>query len=227
MKVTTDACLFGAWVARQIATGKVADPRRPLLDIGAGTGLLSLMVAQKNPLLRIDAIEIDEGAADQAGENRDASPWRSRIQILRGDARRFPFPETYDYIISNPPFYENELPSPSARKNIAHHGGELKWAELLPLIRRQLKEEGRFFLLLPYKRNKELRKLLTDHDLVPTEIVLVRQSPQHDYFRMIITGGKGPASVQETALGEMMIRDEKNQYSSSFVELLRDYYLYL
>lgn len=227
MKVTTDACLFGAWVARQIATGKVADPRRPLLDIGAGTGLLSLMVAQKNPLLRIDAIEIDEGAADQAGENRDASPWRSRIQILRGDARRFPFPETYDYIISNPPFYENELPSPSARKNIAHHGGELKWAELLPLIRRQLKEEGRFFLLLPYKRNKELRKLLTDHDLVPTEIVLVRQSPQHDYFRMIITGGKGPVSVQETALGEMMIRDEKNQYSSSFVELLRDYYLYL
>jgi len=102
MKVTTDACLFGAWVADDIKS-KVDQPQHAL-DIGAGTGLLSLMIAQKNPALFIDAIEIDPGAATQANENILSSPWRNRLKIIEGDIRNFPTDYSYDILISNPPF---------------------------------------------------------------------------------------------------------------------------
>jgi len=117
MKVTTDACLFGSLLPTSSRGGGI----RNVLDIGTGTGLLSLMYAQKNHNARIDAIEIDEDAYQQAKENITASPWADRIEIFRGDAKEFNFPIQYDIIISNPPFYEKELMSDDAKKNIASH----------------------------------------------------------------------------------------------------------
>src|SRR4026209_2804349 len=113
MKVTTDACLFGAWVAREVESKKLKADN--VLDIGTGTGLLTLMFAQKNTEASILAIEIDKEAAEQAAENAEASPWKDRIQIVNADVIAFPFNKKYDLIISNPPFYENELRSGSER----------------------------------------------------------------------------------------------------------------
>src|SRR5690606_34388523 len=145
MKVTTDGCLFGAWVADQLSARKASGN---LLDIGAGTGLLSLMIAQKNSLLNIDAIEIDVEASKQAEENFSSSPWKERLSIIHDDASTHQFTKPYDYAISKPPFYENELKSPDPGRKLAHHEG-IAISSLLDVIRKNLSSKGRFFLLLP------------------------------------------------------------------------------
>ena len=119
MKVTTDACLFGAWVANQIKN--TGSEFSTALDIGTGTGLLSLMVSQKNDL-KIDTIEIEDDAFEQLKENIADSPWKDRINLFHNDVRNFIFNQQYDVIFSNPPFYENELKSDDAKRNLALHG---------------------------------------------------------------------------------------------------------
>src|SRR5262245_58656662 len=123
MKVTTDGCLFGAWVAASKAGNAAAG--KHVLDIGTGTGLLSLMYAQKHPHAQIDAIEIDEAAAQQAADNFAASPWQKRLQLIHSDIKDYRPSHPYDTIISNPPFYENQLSSGNAKKNMAHHSSSI------------------------------------------------------------------------------------------------------
>lgn len=225
MKVTTDGCLFGAWVA-----GRIGNPEpevREILDIGTGTGLLALMYVQKNLKAVVDAIEIDEAAAEQAAENVDASPWEDRLKIINADVRSFSFTHLYDVIISNPPFYENELKSDDKKKNIAHHSADLTLPQLLTAIKNNLSREGVFYLLLPYKRNEELQKLIKQHELALQEIVFVRQSVNHDYFRIILKGKRKPGAASETKIDEISITDEKGSYTKIFKNLLKDYYLHL
>ena len=131
---------------------------KTVLDIGTGTGLLSLMMAQKNDCL-ITAIEIDKDAFDQASENIAASPWKNNIEIIHADIKDFKPGKSFDYIICNPPFYENEWQSGNAKKNIAHHSHELMLDDLIDIIATTLKPGGKFYLLLPYKRHKEIMKL--------------------------------------------------------------------
>lgn len=223
MKVTTDACLFGAWVARTVSSRQLA--ARSVLDIGTGTGLLSLMLAQKTTAV-IDTIEIDLDAFEQAKENISASPWKDRINIYHADVRTFSFPNKYDIIISNPPFYENELRSPDEKKNMAHHGG-LLLDELLEIIFYNLDGSGDFYLLLPEKRILESELLLSKYEMNITQSMMVRQSTQHDYFRMFVRGQRNGNDEGHYTKNEIAIRDEKNEYTKEFIDLLKDYYLYL
>jgi tRNA1Val (adenine37-N6)-methyltransferase len=233
MKVTTDACLFGAWVAREIKN--VEHPGsfgkkliiNNCLDIGAGTGLLSLMLLQKNPLIKVNAIEIDKEAAEQANENVAASPWKENISVINADVRNFVPGEKFDCIISNPPFYENELKSDNEKKNLAHHGNELKLESLLHLITKNLAEGGSFFLLLPYKRNEEIKKLFSNSQLHVASICFVRQSAKHEYFRIMLKGNCDTVKKEETEIDEISIWNDKQQYTQVFTELLKEYYLYL
>jgi tRNA1Val (adenine37-N6)-methyltransferase len=226
MKVTTDACLFGAWVAHSVNSEKLRV--NSLLDIGTGSGLLAIMIAQKTNA-EIDCVEIDENAAKQAQENVDVTPWRDRISIMPGDARKMvePFFKNFDVIISNPPFYEKEIRSSSNTKNIAHHSDYLTLDELLDLIRHHLTSDGSFYLLLPYKRNEEIKRLFKDHELHISTMVFVRQSVKHDYFRIMLKGKKGKKKNEETEFNEISIWDDNQQYTGEFVDLLNDYYLYL
>ncbi len=245
MKVTTDASLFGAWVAGQLGSWAVGQSGSlqsgnqqsgswavgsrtigNIMDIGTGTGLLSLMVAQKNPLVRIDAIEIDAEAAAQAKENFDDSTWDERVTIMNIDARTFIPEAKYDCIISNPPFYENELRSPDSKKNIARHEG-LELKELLGIIKNNLFPDGRFYLLLPYKRNPDIKDLLGKHELAILQMVFVRQSITHDYFRIMLMGKLKNNEPVETMIDEISIRDDQEQYTKEFIGLLKDYYLHL
>ncbi|HYM94644.1 MAG TPA: methyltransferase [Chitinophagaceae bacterium] len=224
MKVTTDACLFGAWAANQIINEKLV--LNNTLDIGTGTGLLSLMIAQKNDF-PIDAIEIDKDASEQAMENAAASPWKERIKIFRDDARDFAFPRLYDVIISNPPFYENDLPSEDPKTNLALHSEKLSLDELLKVISSGLSPDGIFFLLLPYKRKDEIRMLFKEHNLDLLQIIFVKQSFHHDYFRIMLKGKLKTAKQSVFFFDEISIWNEKRQYTDKFRNLLRDYYLYL
>lgn len=225
MKVTTDGCLFGAWAAAKI----MEQPRGTnVLDIGAGTGLTSLMIAQKNPAMRIDALEIEEAAASQARENAGASPWSGNVRIHHIDANHFTAPHVYDFIASNPPFYESELKPENSLKRLAHHEG-LSFQALLNIIRKNLSPSGKFFLLLPYKRLGEMRRLATQEHLAIEVEVHVRQSPRHEFFRALIQGRHSMDGVKEanTIQSQLSIWDEDRNYSPEFTRLLREYYLHL
>lgn len=219
MKVTTDACLFGAWAAEDL---KNDHAQGILLDIGTGTGLLSLMVAQKNNL-QIDAVEINPAAAKEAEGNIIDSPFKESIYVHQMDIALFE-KSNYDYIICNPPFYENELISLSADKNIAHHSHQLKWKELFQIIYKKLNPKGYFYLLLPSKRKEEAENGLLKQELFITTKVSVKQTPNHAPFRIMIKGSKNKETFNEK---EITIRDEHDQYTPEFTNLLKDYYLYL
>ncbi len=236
MKVTTDSCLFGAWVAGRVNSREsLADSHislnKRMLDMGAGTGLLSLMVAQKNTIT-IDAVEIDKDAFEQASANINASPWAERIKNFHADVKEFLFPGKYDYIISNPPFYENELKSDDSKKNLAHHQEGLLLTDLLMIIKKNLNPGGSFFLLLPCKRNEEIRKLFMEHDLSIRQLTFVRQSIRHDYFRIMLEGTIKTGETAETTFDEMAIKNDTvpgkaEEYTPAFINLLKEYYLHL
>lgn len=219
MKVTTDACLFGAWCAEEIK--KSVFGNCSLLDIGTGTGLISLMIAQKNNCLS-DAVEIDRSAAQQAVENIKASPWKGTIQVCQKNILEHT-DKKYSVIVSNPPFYENELQSANKKKNEAHHDSGLKLTGLFSYLKKQLSTDGHFYLLLPYKRIAEAEKLLSRESLFIEKKVIVSTSLTNKPFRIMIKGKHQAAIKEET---HFYIKDEQ-QYSNEFVQLLKDYYLYL
>lgn len=221
MKVTTDSCLFGAWVAQQIVKDNNADAR--MLDIGTGTGLLSLMVAQQTTG-RIDAIELDPEAIDQARENVNNSPWAPRLNVYEGDAKNYSFPHQYDFIFSNPPFYENELRSDNKKKNMAHHDDGLTLDELLLIIEKNLTPAGKFYLLLPYKRHDSILQIIRNSPFKLSQTILIRQTVNHDYFRIMLEGQLKGTSNNSS---EIAIRASEQEYTSEFISLLKDYYLYL
>ncbi len=225
MKVTTDGCLFGAWVAAQVLQGK--NSIATCADAGAGTGLLSLMLAQKKPNVFIDAIELDTAAAQQAKENTALSPWKDRIQIMQADIRDFIFPKKKDYIFSNPPFYEQELKSPFQEKNLARHSQQLTLAQLLLFIKNNLADAGNFFLLLPFKRESETKKMLKCSGLAAIQIIQLRPQEKKSQFRMMLQGSHAEAVQQDPATGDLSITDVSGNYTEDFTRLLQDYYLHL
>jgi tRNA1Val (adenine37-N6)-methyltransferase len=221
MKVCTDACLFGAWCAAEMQSPPPGTDT--LLDIGTGTGLLPLMLLQKHRL-QVDAVEIDPAAVTQARQNAKAAGHEASMNVIHADVQSMPFLKSYDYIISNPPFYQNNLKGPDSKRNTAHHGTSLRLETLVQIIAGRLKEEGFFFLLLPYRRKEELQQLLEKHHLYGYKEVAVRQTPSHAPFRHMLKGGCNPG-LHET--GELAISIGPQQYTPAFTALLKDYYLYL
>jgi tRNA1Val (adenine37-N6)-methyltransferase len=223
MKVTTDACLFGAWAADDM---KRLIPAR-ILDIGTGTGLLSLMTAQVCTKATIEAVEIENGAAEQAAENFKASPWAERISLYHADIRNSTFTERFDEIICNPPFYENELASPDAKRNTAHHAGGLLLQDLLPVIKRLLDSHGKAYLLLPAKRKEVIPELMEKNGLIADQYFRVRQSPKHETFRIMLRCGHDDGETISSPEQELIIEEAPGRYTDAFIRLLKDYYLYL
>jgi tRNA1Val (adenine37-N6)-methyltransferase len=220
MKVTTDACLFGAWTALEMK--KLA--AKNCLDTGAGTGLLSLMIAQENDVL-IDAVEIDADAAEQAKENVATSKLAQKITVFTQDILLWPGDKKYGCIVANPPFYENELKSARTAKNVAHHDDGLKLSALLSFINNHLAEDGCFFLLLPAKRREEFESLLQSSALYLHQLISVKQTLSHSPFRIMVCGGK--TKTEGVVESNLSIKNDKNEYTPEFTKLLKDYYLYL
>jgi tRNA1Val (adenine37-N6)-methyltransferase len=222
MKVCTEACLFGAWLAAE--TQKKNRTINRVLDVGAGTGLLSLMYAQKNSDANIDAVEIDEGTALQGSENFAASPWQARLKVYNKPIQEFSPNANYDIIISNPPFFENALQSNSDKRNVALHSTELSLEELLNTVTGLLGAGGSFFVLLPFHRANYFEALAKSKGFHPAEKVLVKQTPLHDHFRGMFLFTREAASTRHS---EIIIKDEQGKYTEEFTHLLKDYYLYL
>lgn len=219
MKVCTDACILGAWFADK------APAWSSVLDIGSGTGLLMLMLAQKHKG-EIRGIELDLEAFRQLQDNIGQSPWRQMLRVFPGDARTYSFPGKFDFIIANPPFYENDLPATTAAANLARHSKELTLAELLEVIDTNLTPEGSFGVLLPYHRTAWFEEQATlSHGFSLREKLLVRQTPRHDFFRSVLYFSRNREKFAPTT--ELTIQNSEGVYSEDFTELMRDYYLYL
>ena len=218
MKVCTDACLFGALVADRFQHENVGR----VLDIGAGTGLLSLMVAQKISC-EIDAVEIDENAYEQASENFSASPWSARLHVHHQAIQDFDPPVKYDLVISNPPFYERDLRSPDEQRNVALHGTRLGFDDLLQSVKRLLSDDGSAAFLVPYERENAFEEAMLKNEISVWQKVLVRQSVNHHFFRVIYLVKKRMNEM--LTYEEMAIKDVSNRYTGEFNRLLNDYYL--
>ncbi|MFT4204352.1 MAG: methyltransferase [Chitinophagaceae bacterium] len=220
MKVCTDACVFGAYVAQNISAARV-------LDIGAGTGLLSLMYAQKHPDAHIDAIEIEPNAYLQAKENLEQSPWAENIQVHHCALQQYENTTVqyqYGLILSNPPFFDKDLRSGDAARNTAMHSTQLSLSEIFQFSSNHLVADGRLALLLPFHRHEDAQNIALQNGFFLEDALLVRQSPRHGFFRSILFFSKQGQPVRTS---EMAIRNIENQYDAAFAALLRDYYLFL
>jgi tRNA1Val (adenine37-N6)-methyltransferase len=241
MKVCTDACIFGAWFAEKTPSYSL------VLDIGSGTGLLMLMLAQKHKG-EIQGIELDLDAFKQLKENITGSPFQNGLKAFPGDVRSYAFPQKFDFIITNPPFFEGDLPATSEAANLAKHSKELTLAALLTVIDNNLKSTGSFGILLPYHRVAYFIELAAGHGFALAEKLLVRQTPRHDFFRGILhfsrsLSQEGGSQKEEDGSrkeedgsrraksfvpsSELCIKNEAGVYTEDFVELMKDYYLYL
>lgn len=220
MKVCTDACVFGAWVAEDTQDRQV----ERILDIGAGTGLLTLMLAQKTTAA-IDAIEIDQAASEQAAGNIAASNWADRIKLMNISLQEFKSIYHYDCIICNPPFYEKDLRSDDESINAARHDTTLKLEELMLFISLYLSNSGKAYVLIPWHRTSYAMETAVKQGLFVQKKMLMKQSVKPGYFRTVLVLSKNTKATHETE--EISIRDFEQEYTDRFVELLKDYYLRL
>lgn len=219
MKVTTDSCLFGAWYADK---WKNADGN--ILDIGSGTGLLTLMLLQKTNV-NIHGIEISDTCFQQLQSNVNNSPWPQRTRLIHADARDTVFQNKYDFIICNPPFHENQLKSREYGKDTAHHSILFTLDDLLKVADQCLQPGGKLAVLLPFYRVNNFIGQAVLHDFYTEELVCVQQSPGHDYFRGMLLLSRNPSVIMERTY--ISITNDKRDYTPEFIHLLQDYYLNL
>ena len=216
MKVTTDACIQGAWTAILPGVNRV-------LDIGAGTGLLSLMLAQRAPNAIIDAIEYDSDAAAQASANAALSPWKKRINVIEGDICSYQFPAKYDLIIVNPPFFNNSLLSDDADKNRARHTISLTYYNLLKALEENLATDGYASVMLPYPEYLGWKVLLDASGWFEFDKLLVSHRADAPVKRVVSLFSR--KEVPHVIENKLVIQDDKGQYTPAFTDLLAPFYL--
>jgi tRNA1Val (adenine37-N6)-methyltransferase len=224
MKVCTDACLFGAWAA----TDSQVNTAQKILDIGSGTGLLSLMLAQKSSA-NITAIEIEDGAFKQTKANFEASPWSERLLVAHTPIQDYAVQYKqllYDCIITNPPFYEGDLQSPNESKNLASHSTALPWEDLAKAAAALLQDHGAWFVLVPTLRAYTMQKLANKYGMQLVEEVLMYNDAKHLPIRAMLKFVKQEA---ESAIqrSKIIIKNADQTYTNEFTSLLKDFYLHL
>lgn len=217
MKVSTDACILGAWAPVNSTVKRV-------LDIGTGTGLLSLMLAQKNSNIHIDAIELNEDAARQAAMNFTTSPWRDRLKGIYADIRHFSADTKYDMIICNPPFFQNSLSGSDKHRNIARHTHELEYKDIIAAMDRYLNENGYAVILLPAAEHEIWNVLLKKYGWYVNTQLNVKPLPYKSVNRIISVCSRHNTDCDQQ---ELCIYLEQGRYSPEFISLLKPYYLQL
>jgi tRNA1Val (adenine37-N6)-methyltransferase len=214
MKISTDAVLIGA-------LAKAENPSK-ILDVGTGTGVIALMLAQRFPEAKVTAIEIDEDAANQADENFKGSRFDSRIQLIHGRLQDFPESEKYDLIVSNPPFFPDHLKSQDPKRNKALHTDELSFSELITKVSALLSEKGSFWVILPPAQMKNLKELAQKSGLHLLENINIKDSESKPHHRAISNFSFCKSVEKEV---EIILKDEKSDYSRSYSALLSGFLL--
>lgn len=218
MKVTTDGCLFGGWVANEIRN--TGEPKR-ILDIGAGTGLLSLMLAQVTHESKITAVEINEAAFMEAKHNFERSLWSDRLRCFHAPIQELT-DETYDLIICNPPFFKDSQQGTNENKNQAVHSGTLDANDLLEQTLRLLDPDGSCCILYPEREMDVFIRLASKKRLFPDHRIIVKNQKNQPVFREMTRFNLNHTEVKTD---ELIIRNADRKYTPESWELLKGYYL--
>lgn len=217
MKVGTDGVLLGAWAP-------IDHNPASILDIGAGTGLLSLMLAQRSAAELIDAIEIEDKAFEQCVQNFEASPWGDRLYVYHASLQEFAeeVDDQYDLILSNPPYHSEQVASTSPDRDLARQSFYLPFPELLEGVNRLLAPKGKFAVVLPQDAVTHFVDLAASKELYPVRALAVRGNPDAPVKRRLLTFQFGETNcIQE----ELIIEYNRHEYTTAYQELTRDFYL--
>ncbi len=214
MKVGTDAVLLGAWASIKNAT--------TILDIGTGTGVISLMLAQRNEKATITAIEIEEKAYQQALFNFQNSKWASRFTMEHISFEDFQPTHSFDCIISNPPFFDNHHFSTNHKRTLARHTSSLSYECLIKKSARLLTKSGLFHVIIPFQSEEHFIQLAQKENLFPTTILRVRGRHHTPLKRSLLTFSFTTTSTQTN---ELVIEKSRHDYTVDYIDLTKDFYL--
>ena len=219
MKVGTDGVLLGAWAS-------LAHEPASILDIGTGTGMIALMLAQRSSAELIDALEIDEDAYEQAVENFEASDWGDRLFCYHAAFDEFveemQDEEKYDLIISNPPFYSANYSSGDAQRDQARFADALPFEELLEGVSLLLSKSGKFSVIIPASEEINFLEIAKQFDLNPHRITRVKGDKNSEVKRSLLELG---FSEKDCTPNELIIENTRHNYTSEYVDLVKDFYL--
>lgn len=214
MKVGTDGVLLGAW-------SKAVNSN--ILDIGTGTGLIALMLAQRTKTALINAIEIDKLASKEAQNNFNNSDWKERLISINTSLQDFHPQKEYDLIISNPPFFINATKAPEINRNNARHTDNLSFDELISSVNRLLAETGIFSLILPINEANHFFKLAQQNKLFLNKKCLVKPNPTKAAKRVLMEFSFFEKELMEE---ELTIETEnRHEYTKEYISLTKDFYL--
>lgn len=214
MKVGTDGVLLGAW--SKVLEGNV-------LDIGTGTGLIALMLAQRTKTALIDAIELDKVACEEAHQNFKTSKWNNRLTVIHTSIQNYYPTKKYDVIVSNPPFFINSTKAPNSLRNTARHTDELPFNDLIASIKRLLNETGIFSLILPVEEANQFILLANQNGLFLTRKCLVKPNPTKAPKRVLMEFSFTETNILEETL--TIETENRHEYTKEYITLTKDFYL--
>ncbi len=227
MKIGTDGVLLGAWAP-------TAHHPFSILDIGTGTGLIALMLAQRTAAEQIDALEIDESAYEQAVDNFENSPWNDRLFCFHAGLDEFieepeddpsdsELAQQYDLIVSNPPFYTEDYKTENEQRDLARFQEALPFEDLVEAADLLLSENGIFALIIPYKEEPKFIALAKKFDLFPLKITRVKGTPTTEIKRSLLAFSR--FETFNFLTDELVLETARHDYTAEYITLTKDFYL--
>ncbi len=218
MKIGTDGVLLGAWTP-------IDNNPFSILDVGTGTGIIALMLAQRSAAEQIDALEIDEDAYEQATDNFENSPWNDRLFCFHAGLDEFvEEPEDeYDIIVSNPPFYSEDFKSNNEQRDLARFQDAMPFEQLIEAAALLLSEKGVFSVIIPFKEESTFLALAHKQELYPLKITRVKGTPTSETKRSLLAFSRNCNA--DSTVEELIIETERHCYTPEYITLTKDFYL--
>ena len=218
MKIGTDGVLLGAWAP-------IDNYPFSILDIGTGTGIIALMLAQRSAAQQIDALEIDEAAYEQATDNFENSPWNDRLFCFHAGLDEFieEPEEEYDLIVSNPPFYSEDYKTENESRDLARFQDAMPFEQLLEAADLLLSEHGIFAVIIPFKEEENFIALANEFELYPLKITRVKGTPTTEIKRSLLAFSRNETT--DLPIDELVIETARHVYTQEYIGLTKDFYL--